>query len=91
MPVYEYECTKCKSIQECIRHIDERPKQVVCEKCGGVAVRILSPGGIQCDSAGDISWLPSALKVLQPDHEKPIETRGEYKRYLKEKQLIATG
>ena len=91
MPVYEYECKKCKAIQECIYHIEERLPQVKCKKCGGTAVRVLSLGGIQCDSAGDITWMPSALKVLQRDHEKPIETRGEYKRYLKDNKLIATG
>ena len=91
MPLYEYECKKCKTVQERFYHIEDRRAHVRCNECGGKAVRILSIGSVQCDSVGDINWMPSALKVLQRDHEKPIETRGEYRRYLKENKLIATG
>ena len=49
-------------------------------------------GAIQTD--GDVKWLPSARQVLQPDYEiraRPIETRGQYKKYLKEHGLICKG
>jgi hypothetical protein len=54
---------------------------------------IIAPGhgGRFNDSIIGVPWLKSALGNLQPDGEKPIESRSEYKRYLKEKNIIAAG
>ncbi len=34
MPVYEYQCQKCKKIFEYLQSVDEEPKNE-CEECGG--------------------------------------------------------
>jgi len=93
MPLYSFECTKCGEVQECVFKIDECPVSIPCSQCGDVAKKILSlgHGGIQCDSINDVPWLPSALDNLQPDGEKRLESRSEWKAYLKEKGMRATG
>lgn len=90
MPVYEFECLECGKITEKVFKIDDCPQRIECE-CGKTASKIISRSRIQCDSIYDVSWLPSALLTLQPDGERPIETRGEYNRYLKKKGIIASG
>ena len=89
--LYEFECKTCNNLQEEIFKVDGCPDEVVCSKCGGKAIKIISCSRIQCDSINDVPWLPSALMTLQPDGERPIETRGEYKQYLKDKGLTASG
>ncbi|MFQ5445090.1 MAG: FmdB family zinc ribbon protein [Nitrospinales bacterium] len=34
MPIYEYECKKCKEVVEILQKADDEP-QTQCEKCGG--------------------------------------------------------
>ena len=87
-PRYDFQCD-CGKITEEFFHIEECPDLVKCD-CGKKAKKILSAsGGIQTDS--DVAWLPSAVKVLQPDHERPITTRSEFKRYLKENRIEPIG
>lgn len=92
-PLYDFECPVCGNIQEQFYNINDCPGTVQCSECGNDAHKIIvhGHGTIQCDSIVDVPWLPSALKVLQPDGEKPLQTRGEYKQYLKEKNIIAAG
>lgn len=89
MPLYNFECLSCGSIKEKFFHIDDCPAAIKCE-CGEKAQKIITVGhgGIQSDAP---VWLPSAVKVLQPSHEKPITTRGEYKTYLKNNGITAIG
>jgi putative FmdB family regulatory protein len=91
MPLYEFDCPSCGNIQEEAYRIADCPNKVECDQCGKWAVKVIAVGhgGIQEDS--DVPWLESAIMTLQPEHEKPIETRGEYKRYLKERNIIACG
>jgi putative FmdB family regulatory protein len=89
MPIYEYECEECGNIMEVVSKISEKPEFGVCDCCGGHAKPILSRGAIHTD--GDVKWLQSAREVLQPDGERPIETRGEYNRYLKDNNLACIG
>ena len=93
MPLYNFQCHGCGEDIEQIHKIDDCPKSVICPQCHDIAVKVIVPGhgGSFCDSAVDVPWLASAREVLQPDHERPIETRGEYNRYLKEKNIIAAG
>lgn len=88
-PLYEYQCQECNKIHERTFRIVDFPENIPCVECGGRANKIISLGAIQTD--GDVKWLPSAVKVLQPDHERPIATRGEYKRYLKDKGIQPIG
>ena len=87
MPIYEYKC-RCGKITERVCKITRILKRTKCT-CGKMAKKILSRGAVLTD--GNVSWLPSAVKVLQPDYERPVETRGEYKKYLKDHNLECTG
>ena len=87
MPVYEHYCHDCGGISDVCCKIDDRKQFVPCVHCGGSAERIMSMIAIQCDSENDVKWLSSARDQLQPEGEKPFQTRGEYKRYLKNKGL----
>jgi len=93
MPLYTYECAKCGEVTDMLSPMDSYPKTIRCTSCGARARKVIAVGhgGIQCDGMNDVPWLASALGNLQPDGEKPIETRGEYKRYLKDKNIIAAG
>lgn len=94
MPIYQYQCRLCKKITEKIHRADSIPKKVRCTTpgCGRMARRIIArSGAIQCDSINDVKWLPSACKVLQRSGEPPLQSRSEYKRYLKENNLVCKG
>jgi len=41
MPIFEYQCTKCNSVQEEFLNRDEHP-EIVCSTCGAAAQRIMS-------------------------------------------------
>ena len=88
MPVYEWYCKHCLKVTERMFRVSECPDQIKCA-CGKIAKKILSRGAVLTDD--NVSWLPSAIKVLQPDYERPIETREEYKKYLKDHNLECTG
>lgn len=91
MPLYDFVCEDCGTSKEKIFHIERCPKTILCSSCGKRARKVISNGhgGIQTDN--DVTWLPSAVKVLQPSHERPITTRGEYKAYLKNNGITAIG
>jgi putative FmdB family regulatory protein len=89
MPIYEYKCKKCRRTIEAWYPVTHIPDRVKCP-CGKMAKKVLSRNGaIHTD--GDVKWLASACKVMQRDGEKPIETRGEYERYLKENNYVCKG
>ena len=94
MPTYQYECARCKTITEKIHRMDSIPKKVRCSKagCGRMARRIIPrSGSIQCDSVNDVSWLPSACQTLQKHGEPPLQSRTEYRKYLKDNNIISIG
>ena len=86
--IYVYECQSCGHTQERTYHVDEFPMIVECPECGSTARKVITAPAIQCDSANDVPWLESACKTLLPDDHPPIETRGEYKRYLIENHVV---
>ena len=85
MPAYEYLCA-CGEQQEHFFHIADKPDTVPC-KCGGKATKQLSIGGVQGDEMP--AWMrhPEVLGCLQPKTERPIQTRSEYKQYLKSRNI----
>lgn len=87
MPVYVYECPNHGQFEK-IMHIDELVQKLDCPVCGGQSGKIPAPFATHCDSAEDVKWLNSACKTLLPDDHKPLETRGEYKQYLKDNGVI---
>lgn len=87
MPVYAYECVECGHTLEKEFHIRDfdLTRTVGCDKCHGLAKRIIS---FNSAHRADPTWLPSAIKVLQPDGERPIESRSELDTYLKKHDII---
>ena len=51
MPIYEYECAKCKSRVEVIQKMNDKPP-TKCKKCGGRLEKQLSAPAIQFKGSG---------------------------------------
>ena len=51
MPLYDYQCQKCKEIAE-IRHGFDDAHTDPCPKCGGALVRLFNPAGIVFKGSG---------------------------------------
>ena len=83
--LYEYQCKKCDKVHEKVFKMTDFPNTIKCESCGGKASKIISKAVTFTDN--DIPWMPSASKVLTKHHERPITTRTEYKKYLKDNSL----
>jgi len=95
LALYEYECQTCKNIDERIYPMTKFPKTCKCSKCGEKAKKLGRCGGIQRDEP---TWLDDAVRGALQDTdnvragtERPIETRTDLKRYIKEHNLVATG
>lgn len=87
MPIYEYQC-RCGKKYNVFHKINRVPKKHRCS-CGWMAKKVLSAGAILPD--GNVSWLPSACQVLQRHGEPPLQSRGEYKKYLLDNKLQCIG
>lgn len=87
MPTYDFEC-KCGRITSQVFKMSELKRFIKCT-CGRKARRIISGGCILRDA--DIPWLPSAAKVFQKAGERPVQTRQEMKKYLKDNHLACIG
>jgi putative FmdB family regulatory protein len=85
MPSYDYLCP-CGREQEIFFRIADKPDTVPC-KCGGEAAKQLSIGGVQGDELPAWARHPEALGCLQPKGERPIETRSQMKKYLKDHNI----
>lgn len=51
MPVYEYECSKCKKVFEVQQHIADEPV-AVCPDCGGPVHKLISRSSFQLKGGG---------------------------------------
>lgn len=87
MPIYLYDCRFCKKQTEEFHKITRIPKRIRCS-CGHVARRTLAGNSVLTD--GDVKWLPSAKENL-PNDAKNIETRSEWRSYLRKKGLECIG
>ena len=86
MPLYDYFCKTCGHTSERFYKITEFPESVKCE-CGGEAKKVCN-----CQVLRDEpSWLGSACDVLLDSHTKPIETRTQFNRYLKDNGIVQRG
>lgn len=83
--LYTYECPQHGEF-DVQMSVAEMAPEYECPHCGKTSKKIIVPshGGIQCDSAIDVPWLDFACNTLLPDDHPPLETRGEFKRYLKD-------
>lgn len=91
MPTYEHYCQSCDHITEHVCKIAERKQFVLCEECGGSAERIISAkGSVRGDDMPPWMRAPELLGCLQNSAERPIQTRSEYNRLIKERNIIET-
>lgn len=89
MPIYEYYCRICGDTFEEFRKITRVPKRARCKKCGTLAKKVLSSHGAVLPDGG-VTWLESAKENL-PDSARNIQTRSEWKKYLKKHNLVCVG
>jgi putative FmdB family regulatory protein len=88
MPIYSYDCRFCKKTTEEFHKISRIPKRIRCQ-CGHVARKVLSERGAVITD-GSPKWLESA-KLTLPDSAKHIETRSDWRRFLKARHLECIG
>lgn len=56
MPIYEYECKKCKTVFETIVSASSRDDDVKCEKCGSDEVnKLISATAIKISTGAPLS------------------------------------
>jgi putative FmdB family regulatory protein len=83
MPIYEFECTKCKAhIEVYQRHSDKSPTK--CRKCGGKLEKVISAPAIQFKGSG---WYVTdyAQKATKGDKGES-EPAGDSKKTDKKKE-----
>jgi putative FmdB family regulatory protein len=51
MPIYEYECEKCKRRFEVLQHFSDDPVKE-CRECGGPVRRVIQPVGVIFKGSG---------------------------------------
>ena len=92
MPIYEYECDKCKKVFEYTQGIKE-PKKETCEECGGKLERLISPSGFVLKGGGWYKDLYSSSKPgsktetkTEPKSESKSESKTETKSTTSDKK-----
>lgn len=51
MPIYEYQCTKCRHVCEVLQKAKDKPPRK-CPKCGGPVIKLISSPAIQFKGNG---------------------------------------
>lgn len=77
MPIYEFECQKCKSHMEVLQKVSAKPPSK-CGKCGGRLERVASAPAIQFKGSG---WYVTdyAGKATKSDKSESESTTGNDK------------
>jgi putative FmdB family regulatory protein len=91
MPLYDYECPDCGAETECFFKLDEAKDRIECACCYSTMSKVirLGHGGIKSEWP---TWINDEVRgSLQDETEKPIETRTDLNRVIKEKNLVAVG
>ena len=78
MPIYVYECAKCKQEWEYMQSVSEPPKKK-CEKCGGKLQKIIAPTAFVLKGGGWYKDLYSSSKPGGSKSESSSESKGESK------------
>lgn len=85
MPIYEYQCQKCKEVFEIFHKIDEECNPA-CPKCLGPAKKLISATNFILKGAGFyVNDYPSksrqeAIKSEKESTEKPVSAKKEEKK-----------
>jgi putative FmdB family regulatory protein len=77
MPIYEFECQKCKAHIEVLQKVSAKPPSK-CVKCGGRLERVASAPAIQFKGSG---WYVTdyATKATKSDKSESESTAGDEK------------
>jgi putative FmdB family regulatory protein len=85
MPIYEYQCTKCREVCEVLQKAKDKPPEK-CPKCGGSVVKLISSPAIQFKGSG---WYitdhpkkgsaPAEAEAKAEAKTAPAETKAEAK------------
>jgi len=82
MPIYEYQCTKCKARTEEIQKVNDPPKKK-CPKCGGLLNKLISAPAFQFKGSGfyitDYARKSSPEKEDKPKEKPAAEKSGPAK------------
>jgi putative FmdB family regulatory protein len=80
MPIYEYECRKCKSHIEVFQKVSDKPPSK-CRKCGGRLERKISAPAIQFKGSGwyVTDYAGKATKGEKSESEPAPEKKTEKK------------
>ena len=84
--IYVYECKCGNKFEKYIERTDyDITEYMQCPHCLMFGKRIIS---FNIGHRADPTWLGSACEVLQPDGERPIESRDEFNKYLKKHDIV---
>jgi putative FmdB family regulatory protein len=78
MPIYEYECKKCKAHVEAFQKVNDKPL-TKCRKCGGRLERKISAPAIQFKGSGwyVTDYAGKTTKTDKPESESVTESKSE--------------
>ena len=78
MPLYEYECTKCREQVEILQKISDPPYSH-CPKCGGDMRKLISSSAIQFKGSGFYKTDYATKPAPESRGESKSETKSEAK------------
>jgi putative FmdB family regulatory protein len=80
MPIYEYECNKCKSHTEAFQKLSDKPL-TKCKKCGGRLEKVLSAPAIQFKGSGwyVTDYASKATKAEKSESEHKSDKKSDKK------------
>jgi putative FmdB family regulatory protein len=78
MPIYEYECKKCKAHVEAFQKLSDKPL-TKCRKCGGKLERKISAAAIQFKGSGwyVTDYAGKTTKSEQSESESVSDTKPD--------------
>ena len=78
MPIYEYECRKCKAHTEAFQKVSDKPL-TKCRKCGGKLDRMISAPAIQFKGSGwyVTDYAGKTTKGEKSESESTAETKSD--------------
>lgn len=90
MPTYSYLCNECQNKFDKLLPLSEYKTPQNCPECNGETKKQMTLGGIQDDHP---VWLDQSIRNQLQDTDSPhipIETRTQYRKYLKDNDIVPT-
>jgi putative FmdB family regulatory protein len=80
MPIYEYECRKCKAHTEAFQKLSDKPL-TKCKKCGGRLDKVISAPAIQFKGSGwyVTDYASKATKSEKAESESSSDKKSDTK------------